>query len=56
MVAHNFSWQHVIKRSIAKYKYRITRLEKDGNGKATMAEKAVLKELQEREKKLFGQS
>ncbi len=56
MVAHNFSWKHVLKRSIAKYKYRITRLEKQGNGKATMSEKAVLKELQEKQRKLDGES
>ncbi len=56
MVSHNFSWKHVVKRSIAKYKYRISRLEKSGNGKATMAEKAILKELEEKQRKGIGKS
>ncbi len=55
MVAHNFSWKWDMERSIKKYKYRIKQHEKQGNGKATMSEKQILKELEERYRNL-GQS
>ncbi len=56
MTYHSFSWKHVLKRSIAKYKYRIKQQEKSGNGKATMNEKQVLKELEQKLRVQNGQS